>query len=94
MHDVEPEGVERRERRLVGVELRRRREDDVVNEVAAAVVVVADEGGAGRNALHDLDQACVDAVLDQAIQHDLTESVVADGADEDAVARPSAPPGR
>ena len=84
MHGVEAEGLERRDRRLVGVELRRRRENDVVDKVAAAVVVVADESGAGRNALDDLDQTRVDAMLDQAVQHDLTESVVADRADEDA----------
>ena len=94
MHGVEAEGGKRCDRRLVRVELRRRRQDDVVDKVAAAVVVVADEGGAGRNALDDLDQARVDAMLDQAIQLNLTESVVADRADEDAIGRRPAPPGR
>ena len=94
MHDVELKSGESRDRRGARVELRGGGKSDVVDEIAAAVVIVADEGRAGRNAVARARSVAVDAMLDQPVDNDVAESVVADRADENAVRPRSAPPDR
>ena len=85
MHGVELELHESRDCFGAGVELRGGGKSDVVDEVATAVVVVADEGRAGRRSGDARDEIAVDPMLDQAIDNDGAEGVVADGAHENAI---------
>ena len=84
MHHVEAKSLELGDGRVIPAKLRRGGKNDVVNEVTTAVVVVADERRSRRHAYDDANELGLDAVLNQALEHDFAKRVVAYRAHEDA----------